>query len=125
MVRVQFADCFNFHYDCFPLWSSLRNETPSSSCSSLDCLKLILHGISYDGLRNLSELTPCAAAGWENEDETAMIVWNTSPEIEQEGIVLSSASGTQLQRLSQVCHRCIAEPSPFVHQGCWMVNDLT
>lgn len=50
-------------------------------------------------------------AEWENDDENRfnLALWNTSPEVQEEGIVLSSGTGTKLQRLTQVFHLCFTK----------------
>lgn len=45
-----------------------------------------------------------SSAGWESDDENTIntpIMWSTPQEIQEEGLVLSSSSGTKLQRLTQ------------------------
>lgn len=59
-------------------------------------------GSFSDSVEDLSSASN--AAGWENEDENIVntpVMWDTTPEIQQNGIVLSPTSGTKLQRLTQ------------------------
>jgi hypothetical protein len=56
------------------------------------------------------------------EEETVKLaLWNPSSEVQEEGIVLSTASGSKLQRLTQVYPRCFYEHVAVVeHEIVWL-----